>query len=82
MNQRLKAALAAAKKSAGRELGILAVMVVFGIAAAVVAAPVIFVMSYLPDWAWLVMLGCGFVWMVFGETISAAVSAYRGQGNE
>lgn len=79
MNSKLKAALAAAKKSAGHELGILAVMVVFGVAAAIVATPVIFVMSYLPDWSWLVLLGCGFVWMVFGETISAAVSAYRGE---
>lgn len=79
MRNKFKAALAAAKKTAGRELGLFVFMVVFSLAAAVIAIPLIFVLAYLPDWAWAVFLACVLVWIVLGDTISAAVSAYRGE---
>lgn len=82
MKHKLKSALAAAKKSAKRELGIFAVMLVFGAATAIIAVPVIFVIGLMPDWVFVVLFGFGFVWMIFGETINSAVSAYRGKGDQ
>lgn len=82
MKHKLKAALTAAKKSVKRELGILAVMLVFGAATAIIAVPVIFFIGLMPDWVFVVLFGFGFVWMIFGETINSAVSAYRGKGDK
>lgn len=65
----------AVKKAAKRELGVLFVMVIFGVAAAMIAIPLIFVISLLPGWTVVVLL---VVWLVFGETIAAGVRAYRG----
>ncbi|MDF2491063.1 MAG: hypothetical protein K0S77_3685 [Pseudomonas sp.] len=65
----------AVKKAAKRELF---VMVIFGAAAAVIASPLILAISLLPEWAVWALLAAGAVWLVFGETIAAGVSAYRG----
>jgi hypothetical protein len=78
MNAKIRAALAAAKKSAKRELGMFAFMLIFGLCVVVVAVPIIFITSLLPDWTWWIWLGCGAIWMIFGETISAGFRAYRG----
>lgn len=79
MNPRLKAACAAARTSAKREAGLFIVMIIFGLVVAVVAFPIILLFQFLPDWAWLVLFGIGFIWLIFGETISATINAYRGE---
>ncbi|GEM_PF-5072507 len=68
----------AVKKAAKRELRLLPVMVIFGAAVAVIAAPLILAISFLPEWAVWALLAAGAVWLVFGETIAAGISAYRG----
>lgn len=82
MKQKLKASFAAANKSADRELGIFMVMVIFGIASAVVAIPMIFILSLLPDWGWIVFFACALAWFVLGDTIKAAVSACKEAHND
>lgn len=75
---RLTAAWSAATKSAKRELGLFLVMMIFAACAVVVALPVIYLMTWLPDWTWWIWSIAGLVWLLFGETIASAVRAYRG----
>lgn len=79
MNHRLKAAWAAAHTSAKREAGLFIAMMIFALVVALVAAPIILPFTFLPDWAWLVLFGVGVIWLIFGETIAAAINAYRGE---
>jgi hypothetical protein len=79
MNHRLKAAWAAARTSAKREAGLFIAMMIFALVVALVAAPIILLFTFLPDWAWLVLFGIGVIWLIFGETIAAAIEAYRGE---
>jgi hypothetical protein len=78
MNPRLKAAWAAARKSAKREAGLFIAMMIFALVVALIAVPITLLFTFLPDWAWLVLLGIGVIWLIFGETIAAAINAYRG----
>jgi len=73
-----QAGWAAVKKNAKRELGILLVMVILGLVGAVIAVPFILGISFLPDWALWSLFTAWVAWIVFGETISAGVRAYRG----
>lgn len=75
---KIRAAWAAVKKNAKRELGILVVMVILGLVAAVIAVPVILGISFLPDWALWSLVAAWVAWLLFGETIKAGVRAYRG----
>lgn len=79
MNQRLKNAWAAARTTAKRELGIFFVMMIFALVVALIAVPIILLLTFLPDWAWLFLFGFGVSRLIFGETISAAINAYRGE---
>ncbi|SEP57987.1 hypothetical protein SAMN03159444_00112 [Pseudomonas sp. NFACC02] len=76
--EKMRAAWSAVKKNAKRELGILLVMVIFGLVAAVIAVTIILGSAFLPDWAVCSLVAAGVIWMVFGETIAAGVRAYRG----
>lgn len=79
MKTKIKAALAAARSSAKRDLGIFFVMMILAVVALVIAVPVILVLGLMPEWAWPV-IGVGLViWFVFGDTINATVSAYRSE---
>lgn len=78
MNEKIKAALSAARDSAKREAGALIVMGVLSLIAVLVAVPIIFLLNFLPDWAWAAIFSAFVVWLFFGETILAAVRAYRG----
>lgn len=77
MNDKARAAWNAAKSSAKRELGLFVFMMIFGLCVGVVALPIIFVMTLLPDWTWWIWTAAFFVWLLFGETIASAVRAYR-----
>lgn len=77
MKNKLKAALSAAKKTAGRELGLFMFMMVFGLVAAIVAFPLILVLAFLPDWAWIALIVAAITWFFVGDTIKAAIGAYR-----
>ena len=74
----IRAAWAAAKKSARRDLGLFVFMMVFAICVAVVALPFIYIMSLLPDWTWWIWSWALIVWLIFGDTIASAVQAYKG----
>ena len=79
MNPRLKAAWAAARISAKREAGLFSAMMIFALVVSLIAVPMILLFTFLPDWAWLVLFGIGVIWLIFGETIAAAINAYRGE---
>lgn len=77
--QKIRNAWAAAKKSAGRELGLFVFMMVFGVIVALVALPIIYIMNLLPDWTWWIWSAAFLVWLIFGDTIANSVRAYRGE---
>ena len=79
MNDKVRAAWMATKSSAKRELGLFVFMMIFGLCAGLVALPIIFVMTLLPDWTWWLLAAALVIWVLFGETITAAVRAYREQ---
>lgn len=75
---KMREVVRAVRKTAKRELGLLLVMGIFGLAATAIAIPLILVISLLPGWAVWVMFAAWGLWLVFGETIAAGVRAYRG----
>jgi hypothetical protein len=77
MNAKFRHVFTKAKKSFKRELGFHAFMIVFSLAALVVAIPIIFIAEQLPDWAWIVLIIAAIIWFFVGDTIKAAISAYR-----
>ena len=79
MKTKIKAAWAAARIAIRRDLGLFFVMMILAVVALVIAVPVILVLGLLPEWAWPV-LGVGLViWLVFGNTISATLRAFRSE---
>lgn len=70
------------KKGAPREFGLFLFMLAFGLCAAVVFFPLIWLMNKMPDWAWVVFVVGFFVWVVFGDTLGRACSALRGDDND
>jgi len=70
------------KKGAGRDIGLLIFMLVFGVSMAVVALPIIWVMQFLPDWGWWILGAAWIVWLVFGDSLANAWSAYRGERDD
>lgn len=77
MNAKLKAAIVAAKKSIERELGMLFVISILAILGIVIALPIMWALAIMPDWA-TYMLGASWViYLLFGDTLSAAARAFR-----
>jgi len=61
-----------------RDLGLHLFMVVFCLIALAICLPFIWLLQFLPDWAWY-PLGIAFlIWLLFGDTIAAGYRAYRG----
>jgi uncharacterized Tic20 family protein len=79
MNAKIKAAWSAARVSARRDLGIFFVMMILALVAALIAVPIILILTMLSDWAWGAVAVAFVVWIIFGETITATVRAYRGE---
>lgn len=79
MKSKLKAAWAAARTSAKRELGLFAFMMIFAFVVALVAVPIILLLSLLPDWTCWLLVAAWLVWVVLGDTIAASVRAFRGE---
>ena len=77
--ERTKLALSAMKSKLKRDLGFHAFMIVFCVAAVIVAYPIILLMSYLPDSAWYAIGFCLLVWILFGETLTTGYKAFRGE---
>lgn len=75
---KMRDAVRAVKQTAKRELGLIFVMMIFGVAALLVGVPLIWAVSLLPDWAVGTLIAAWVIWLVFGETIAAGVRAYRG----
>lgn len=73
----IKKAFAAARKSAGRELAVFAVMIVLALICVMIALPIMWVMSMLPDWTWWIWSAVFVVWLIFGDTIAVAVRTLR-----
>lgn len=77
MNTKFRHVFTEAKKSFKREIGFHAFMIVFSLAALVVAIPIIFIAGLLPDWAWIALIVATIIWFFVGDTIKAAIGAYR-----
>lgn len=65
------------KKGAPREFGLFVFMMVFGLCAAAIILPVIWLMNQLPDWTWWIWGAAMVIWLLFGDTIGRAWSALR-----
>lgn len=78
MREKIKRALDATKKGAGRDVKMFLVMLLLSLCGAAIALPFILAMTFLPDWSLVVLMCAAAVWVVFGDTITAAVKAYRG----
>lgn len=78
MREKIKRALEATKKAADRDVKMFLVMVFLSLIGVAIALPFIWAMTFLPDWSLVVLMCAAAVWVVFGDTISAAVKAYRG----
>lgn len=79
MTPKLRAAWAAFKQSAKRDLGLFLVMTIFALCVAVLVVPIVLVMTFLPDWTWWIWSVAFVVWLLFGDTLVAVVRAYRGE---
>lgn len=66
------------KKGAPSEFGLFVFMTIFGLCAAVIMLPVIWLMSKLPDWTWWIWGAAMVIWLLFGDTIGRAWAAFRG----
>ncbi len=76
--ERLRAALSAMSRTAKRDLGLHLFMIVFCLIVLAIGLLFIWLLQFLPDWAWY-PIGIAFViWLLFGDTIAAGYRAYRG----
>ncbi|WP_152606247.1 hypothetical protein [Pseudomonas plecoglossicida] len=76
--ERLRAALSAMSRTGKRDLGFHLFMIVFCLIVLAIGLPFIWLLQFLPDWAWY-PIGLAFlIWLLFGETIAAGYRAYRG----
>ncbi len=76
--ERLRAALSAMSRTGKRDFGLHPFMMVFCLIVLAIGLPFIWLLQFLPDWAWC-PLGIAFlIWLLFGDTIAAGYRAYRG----
>ncbi|WP_330509273.1 hypothetical protein V1687_11525 [Pseudomonas putida] len=77
--ERLRAALSAMKRTGKRDLGLHLFMIVFCLIVLAIGLPFIWLLQFLPDWAWY-PIGGGFLgWTLFGDIIAAGYRAFRGR---
>lgn len=77
--ERLRAAMSAMRRAGKRDLGLHLFMIVFCLIVIGVALPFIWLLQFLPDWAWYPLGFALLVWLLFGDTIAAGYRAYRGE---
>lgn len=77
--ERLRAALSAMSRTGKRDLGFHLFMIVFCLIMIGFAIPFIWLLQFLPDWAWYPLGAAWVVWLIFGNTIAAGYRAYRGE---
>lgn len=77
MNAKFRHVFSEAKKSFKRELGFHVFMIVFSLSALVVVIPIILIYVWLPDRAWIALIVAATIWFFVGDTIKAAIGAYR-----
>ncbi|MCO7513757.1 hypothetical protein NJF44_01115 [Pseudomonas guariconensis] len=76
--ERLRAALSVMRRTGKRDLGLHLFMIVFCLIVLAIGLPLIWLLQFLPDWAWY-LLGIAFlIWLLFGDTIAAGYRTYRG----
>lgn len=79
MTHKFRAAWATFKQCAKRDLGVFLVMTILALCAAALVVPLVWVISFLPDWTWWIWTAAGLIWLFLGDTIVAVVRAYRGE---
>ena len=78
MKEQLRAALFAMSRTGKRDMVLHLLMIVFCLIVLAICLPFIWLLQFLPDWAWY-PLGIAFlIWLLFGDTIAAGYRAYRG----
>ena len=65
-------------KEIGKELrtGALVMLIMLPIGL-IVAAPLILLFLYLPDWAWLTVMSLAFLWLMLGDAVAKGVAKAR-----
>lgn len=76
--QRLSAAVSAMKQTGKRDLGLHLFMIVFCLIVLAIALPIIWLLQFLPDWAWYPLGAAWVIWLIVGDTIAAGYRAFRG----
>lgn len=65
-------------KEIGKELRIGAlVMLILLPIGLIVAAALVLLMIYLPDWAWLTVMALAFLWLMFGDAVGKGIARAR-----
>ena len=75
---RLRAALSAMSRTGKRDLVLHLFMIVFCLIVLGIALPFIWLLQFLPDWAWYPLGFALLIWLLLGDTITAGYRAYRG----
>ena len=65
-------------KEVGKELrtGALVMLIMLPIGL-IVAAPLVLLMIYLPDWAWLTVMSLTFLWLMLGDAVAKGIAKAR-----
>ena len=65
-------------KEVGKELrtGALVVLIMLPIGL-IVAAPLVLLILYLPDWAWLTVMSLAFLWLMLGDAVARGIAKAR-----
>ena len=65
-------------KEIGKELRIGAlVMLILLPIGLIVAAPLVLLILYLPDWAWLTVMSLAFLWLMLGDAVARGIAKAR-----
>lgn len=43
----------------------------------IVAAPLVLLILYLPDWAWLTVMSLAFLWLMLGDAVAKGIAKAR-----
>jgi len=76
--ERLRAALSAMSRTGKRDQGLHLFMIVFCLIVLAIGLPLIWLLQFVPDWAWYPLCAVWVAWLFFGDTIAAGYRAFRG----
>ena len=65
-------------KEVGKELrtGAIVILILLPIGL-IAAAPLVLLILYLPDWAWLTVMSLAFLWLMLGDAVAKGIAKAR-----